>query len=340
MNAPDSAVPFHPVRYWRQEQPAGPQNFGDYLAELFLAEMLVVPAWPADAYYLVGSVIREQRIRRTLAEHAVDGPGGRVAFWGCGLRSAEPLPADVASQAVFFGVRGPRTRDALGLPADTVLGDPGLLLPLLIAAPTAKHGRTLCVTHFREPRSADDIRRETGVDEVVSASIAPSLDDLRRIVALIAGAGFVLCGSLHAAITACSYGVPFAFFDSGHVDVPFKWEDFAASVGIPCRFARTLAEGRGLHREAITPSLCPLPLSPILHVAPFHVLPDVLFRALVHDGWADTTDIATARARLSAATRAARRAAREAQARWLGQERDRFEARRRDQAVGKPSDST
>jgi hypothetical protein len=340
MTLPGEPPAFHPVRYWRQEHAGGPQNFGDFLSELFLAEMLVVPSWPADAYYLVGSVIREQRIRRTLAEHHVDPTTGRVAFWGCGLRSAEGLSAAAAEAVACFGVRGPLTRDALGLPTDTVLGDPGLLLPLLVDPPPHRHGRTLCITHFHEPRPADDLARETGVDEVVSAAIPPSLDAVRSLVGLIAGAGFVLCGSLHAAITACGYGVPFAFLDSGHIDVPFKWEDFAASVGIPCHFARTLAEGRAIHGDAIAPAYRPLPLSPLLHVAPFHVLPDVLLRGLAHDGLADAGDIAAARVQLAPAVRASRRAGREAQRRWLEIERARFADRRLRHSTGKPSDAT
>ncbi|MCE9629804.1 MAG: polysaccharide pyruvyl transferase family protein [Planctomycetia bacterium] len=348
MQPPDVArATFHPVRYWRQEHATGPQNFGDFLAELFLDELFVLPSWPADAYYLVGSVIRDQRIRRTLSELHVEPTRGCVAFWGCGLRGPEGLSAEGRARAAFFGVRGPLTRDALALPADTVIGDPGLLLPLLVEKPVAGHGRTLCVTHFHEPRQPDDIKSQTGVDDVLSAAMPPSLPHLREMVRLIAGAEFVLSGSLHAAIAACAYGVPFAFFDSGYVDIPFKWSDFAASVCIPPLFARTLAEGRAIHRDGLAATCRPPALSPLLHAAPFQVLPDVLLRALVHDGWCDAAAIAEARRRLAASAAAATLEPREAQRRWLEREQRAFEARRAAaalqtprQAMQKPSDST
>ncbi len=338
---------FHPVRYWRQEHAPGPQNFGDYLAELFLEELLVLPSWPADAYYLVGSVIREQRIRRTLDELRVDADTGRVAFWGCGLRGPEGLSPEGRGQAAFFGVRGPLTRDALALPADTVIGDPGLLLPLIVEKPVAGHGRTLCVTHFHEPRSPGDIKSQTGVDDVVSSALPASLPHLREMIRLIAGAGFVLGGSLHAAIAACAYGVPFAFFDSGYIDIPFKWDDFAASVGIPALFARTLAEGRSIHGDAIAGACRPPPLSPLLHAAPFQVLPEMHLRAVVHDGWCAAPAVAEARRRLAPRTAAAKRAQRDAPRRWREREQRAFEARcaKADlqgprQAMPKPSDLT
>ena len=329
MQPPDAAgAAYHPVRYWRQEDVAGPQNFGDYLTELFLEELFVLPSWPADAYYLVGSVIRDQRIRRTLAELHVDLDRGSVAFWGCGLRGPEGVSVEGRSRATVFGVRGPLTRDALALPTDTVIGDPGLLLPLLVEKPSVGHGRTVCVTHFHEPRLPADIKSQTGVDDVVSAAIPPLLPHLREIIRLIAGADFVLSGSVHAAIAACAYGVPFAFFDSGHVDVPFKWDDFAASIGILPLFARTLAEGRAIYGDVLAATCRPPALSPLLHAAPFQVLPDMLLRALVHDGWCDAPAVAEALARMQPLAAAAKQTQREAQDRWLDRERLRFEARR------------
>ena len=154
------------------------------------------------------------------------------------------------------------------------------------------------------------------------------LPHLREIIRLIAGADFVLSGSLHAAIAACAYGVPFAFFDSGHVDVPFKWDDFAASIGILPLFARTLAEGRAIYGDVLAATCRPPALSPLLHAAPFQVLPDMLLRALVHDGWCDAPAVAEALARMQPLAAAAKQTQREAQDRWLDRERLRFEARR------------
>jgi hypothetical protein len=100
----------------------------------------------------------------------------------------------------------------------------------------------------------------------------------------IASASFVLTGALHAAIIACAYGRPFAFWDNGHVDIPFKWWDFASSVNILCVFVRNVNEGRRSYRDAITPRMRIPSLSPILEACPFFIRPSALLRALCHDG--------------------------------------------------------
>jgi len=276
--------PRNPVRYWRQESPGGLQNFGDYLTELFLAEMLALPRCPADAFHLIGSVIHEPKLYRTLDEVGADPATAKVAFWGCGLRSETPMSKAARERSAFFGVRGPLTRSILGLPADTVLGDPGLLLPLLQPTPLQRHGRTVCITHFNEKRPPSELRAETSADEVVTAAIAPRMDAIRSMIDQIAGPGFILSGSLHGAIAACAFGVPFAFYDSGYIDVPFKWRDFAASVGVPCAFASSVQEGQALYRDKIAPALRVPPLLPILMQSPFSVVPEVLIKALRTDG--------------------------------------------------------
>jgi hypothetical protein len=67
---------------------------------------------------------------------------------------------------------------------------------------------------------------------------------LWELVDLIAGASFVLTGSLHAAILAQVYGVPWAVFDDGYIDFPPKWEDWCAYLGIRPSYVKSLAEGR------------------------------------------------------------------------------------------------
>jgi hypothetical protein len=63
-------------------------------------------------------------------------------------------------------------------------------------------------------------------------------------VVRIAGAEFVLTGSLHGAILAQAYGIPWAAYDDGYVDAPPKWNDWAAYLGIRIEFIETLSEGR------------------------------------------------------------------------------------------------
>jgi hypothetical protein len=265
--------------YWRKGDYV--QNFGDYCTELFLAELFLADPPGDETVLLVGSVIADWYI--TQCERLR--PGKALRFWCCGLREAVAPTPEVVAKCHFPAVRGPLSRDLLGLRKSAPIGDSGLLLPLLHQARTLPRyrGRGLCVPHIADPASDTQLLVATGAECVLRPGIAKSLAALRDTIDAIASAEFVLAGALHAAICAAAYRVPFAFLDSGHVDLPFKWRDFAASVGIEAIFARNLAEGRALWQEATAPALRLPPLSPLLAVAPLPVRPALLARARAHD---------------------------------------------------------
>lgn len=265
------------------------QNFGDYLPEIFCKELLLHPRVEADVYRLVGSVIDETWILRSLRQN-IGGFDGTVAFWGCGVRASQPLSARVMAKCMFFGVRGPITRDTLGLPPDTVLGDPGLLAPVF-HRPRVKpgeSGRTICIPHAHDAADAEDLLARSGCDALVQPTIPSSEAALRALLDQIAGAQFVLTGSLHGAIMAFAYQRPFAYWDTGHIDVPVKWRDFSDSVGLPTIFVRSLAEGQEIYAEKLAPNIRRLPLTPILENAPFQARPAALLRCMAADGVIDS----------------------------------------------------
>lgn len=270
------------IRYFVKGDPM--QNFGDYLPELLAKAFLLHPRIDADVYRLIGSVIEPEWIRRDL-RRATGIARGSVVFWGCGKRDATPLDARTHALCRFFGVRGPLTRDVLGLPADTVLGDPGLLAPLMhrpAAADTA--GQSICIPHIHDAKSDAELLAISGAEQVLRPQIQASEAALCRILDRIAAARFVLTASLHGAIVACAYGRPFAFWDNGHVDVVFKWQDFAASIGVPCSFVPDLAEGERVFAQMFVPRIVVPPLAPILDACPFAVRPAAMLHALQHDG--------------------------------------------------------
>lgn len=273
---------------------AAVQNFGDYLPELLVQALLQQPRVEADIYRLIGSVIESSWILRDL-RHTLGVAHGTIAFWCCGMRNERPLRAKAASLCSFFGVRGPRTRDRLGLAADTVLGDPGLLAPLFHrpAPSPATSGRTICIPHIHDPKTDAELLDISGADVVVRPQIAATEAALRDILDKIAGADFVLTASLHGAIIACAYGRPFAFWDNGHVDIVFKWQDFAESVNLTAQFVKTVRDGVALHRDVQASRLRLPPLTPILDVCPFAARPSALARALAHDGRLDGVDVDT-----------------------------------------------
>lgn len=245
------------IPYWLKNQPI--QNFGDMLSEsLFdsLTQKSLVN-WTQgrrigdyDVVHLIGSCISNWHIERDL-EFARAGGGKRIAFWGCGVRDEKPLRPSLLEHCVFLGVRGPLTRDVLGLPKHTAIGDPGLLMPYVYEPTLAPllSGTTVCVPHFLEKKTDDELLSMSGCQLVVRPNLAGSAGSVERFIDTICSAKFVLAGALHAAIVAYAYGKPFAYFDSGYIDVPIKWQDFAASIHMPFRFVQTIDEGQDFFKQ-------------------------------------------------------------------------------------------
>ena len=116
------------VQYWTKGW--NHHNFGDYLSELFVECAIDQPKVMADRYHLIGSVLNRETIEFDLQSLKFTNP--TIAFWCCGARSGAPnISPDLWKQCSLFGVRGPLTRDVFGLSAQTPMGDPGLLLPLI-----------------------------------------------------------------------------------------------------------------------------------------------------------------------------------------------------------------
>ena len=156
----------------------------------------------------------------------------------------------------------------------------------------------MCIPHVQDERSDAELLALSGADLVLRPQVHASEAALRRMLDRIAGAQFVLTASLHGAIVACAYERRFAFWDNGHLDVEFKWRDFAASIGVPCEFVRTVAEGEVLHAWTLQPRIVLPPVAPMLDVCPFTIRPAAMLRALVFDGrlsWgADAAQVAMA----------------------------------------------
>lgn len=277
------------ISYWLKNQTS--QNYGDFLSELFVAAFTAgadepeagTPVAPYEVIHLIGSVINWHHISNALS-HTSFGPGVPLAYWGCGMRDRGTIDPQILARCAFHGVRGPLTRAGLGQPEETVIGDPGLLLPLLhTPRPHILAGRALCIPHFHEPLNDAQLLKKTGADAILRPNLPPDPEACLDMIDAIAGAGFVLAGALHAAITAAAYGVPFAYLQTGFLDVPFKWADFAASAGFPVQFEKTVAKGGRLYETKIRPNLRLPRLEPILRVAPLHVPRDILERASAQD---------------------------------------------------------
>jgi hypothetical protein len=109
------------------------------------------------------------------------------------------------------------------------------------------------VPHIGDKRPDTAVLALSGCDAVLRPTIPNHITAIGQFIDNVLAAEFVPSGSLHPAIVAAACGRPFAFWDSGMVDVPFKWADFTASAGIPCAF-RTRIEA---HERTTTPPSVP-----------------------------------------------------------------------------------
>lgn len=259
------------------------KNFGDYLADFFFRKILVAPLYQDAVYRLIGSVISDSILEYDL--NLIAG-SERVVYWCCGLREAHALSVQSAPKMMFAGVRGPLTRQILGLDETTPIGDPALLMPLVYSPSQDARttGQSVCIPHFSQRHLAEELRVHCKADAVLSPAVTDD-SDLLQLIDDIAAAEFVLSGSLHGAIIAAAYGRPFAFWDTGFVDVPFKWQDFAASLGVDMPFVTTMQEGWRLFPTKQSEITLPK-LLPILGCCPFSVRFDLLRQAILHDSGA------------------------------------------------------
>ena len=268
------------------------QNFGDFLPAMFCAQALARPRVEADMFLLVGSVVSRRHVR-LLQRRAGLESGAHTAFWGCGARTGNVADLPDPRRSIFCGVRGPLTRNRLGLATGTPVGDPGLLLPLF-HEPTVDqgtNGRAICIPHVDDRRDDAALLRASGAQTIVRPLVDATLPALRRCIDAIASAGFVLTASLHGAVVAAAYGRPFAFWDTGRIDIPFKWRDFAASIDMEPRFACNLDEAEA---QAGVARISLPPLLPLASACPLAVRSAVLWRAALHDGEITQRDLDTA----------------------------------------------
>ncbi|MEI4474231.1 glycosyltransferase [Frigidibacter sp. MR17.24] len=271
------------VPYWREDDEI--QNFGDFLSAYLLEHLFLRTPRPPQDVRLVGSYLSDFMVRDAQDSHPGAGDGIALVAWGGGLREPGCLSRELLRHVEIRSVRGPLTSRELGLDGVVPLGDPGLLMPALYRPNPAPEttGKILCLPHFNDTRSDAELLAITGADGILSARIAKSFYELERFIDAIYSAEFVLCGSLHGAIMAAAYGKPFGFFDSGMIDLPFKWQDFAASCGFPAAFFTRADEARAFHDTQIAPVLGLPRCWDYLAVAPFPLRSEALLKILRHE---------------------------------------------------------
>ncbi|WP_369126882.1 polysaccharide pyruvyl transferase family protein [Microbacterium oleivorans] len=200
--------------------------------------------------------------------YAERGKGALV--WGSGARqggSSDEGRTLRSKLGTVAAVRGPLTRDFLGLDTSVALGDPGLLwADALGVARSASASAPSLLPHYRvwqsgEGRSLIQEFRSRGY-RVIEPSRSPGY-----VAKAIAASEYLVTSSLHGLIVAHSLGVPVisATFDEGFSgESPFKYLDYFTSLGLQPQWhrVRDLLADRGLG-EAISAASVQAPLAKV-----------------------------------------------------------------------------
>lgn len=206
-------------------------NFGDLLSPILLevlaARRVVFAGVHRCEALVIGSII--ERYARHAWRRRFVLNARPVLIWGTGtIKSGGAVPLGPAR---VFSVRGVHTRDRLGLPVSTPLGDPGLLVDLLIGEKRpAKAWRWGIIPHVNDredPRFADLAKATQG-----ATLIDVGDPDVRAVARKIAACDFVASSSLHGLIAADSFGIPNMRLVAGHRirGGNWKFDDYVSAV--------------------------------------------------------------------------------------------------------------
>jgi succinoglycan biosynthesis protein ExoV len=133
-------------------------------------------------------------------------------------------------QVEYWCVRGPISARMLKLPADRAITDGAILTPLVEGFPKGATGTggTLVIPHFQtlDHPGWPEVARLTGYE------LLDPRADPRDVIARIAGAKLVLTESLHGAVLADVYGIPWVAFATSKNFGVTKWVDWTHSLGL------------------------------------------------------------------------------------------------------------
>jgi succinoglycan biosynthesis protein ExoV len=143
-------------------------------------------------------------------------------------------PPDLRSnpaQWCVYGVRGPLTAQLLDLPREAVLSDPAILLadhPRWRGPRETEAGNVIFVPHWKSIRFG----QWQAACELAQIEFVDPCGDARTVIDRIANARLVVAESMHAAIIADALRVPWVPVVLSREVAPFKWADWAATVGL------------------------------------------------------------------------------------------------------------
>lgn len=140
-----------------------------------------------------------------------------------------PIDRNARDREVWC-VRGPLSAEQLGLGPEKALTDGAILSPRLYPKPANSLG-TVVIPHWETLLHNDweSVCRNAGM------TLIDPMGEVKDVIPKIASASLVLTESLHGAIIADTYGIPWIAFTTNKSFSVFKWTDWTRSVGLPLK---------------------------------------------------------------------------------------------------------
>jgi hypothetical protein len=142
-----------------------------------------------------------------------------------------PAPPDVSARWRIYGVRGPLTARALKLDHRLAMTDPAILLATLPEFARRERRGIIFIPHWKSVRYGAWQR----ICQTLGIEFIDPCQDSKRVVARIAAAEKVIAESMHAAIIADAFRVPWIPVALSREISPFKWVDWASSLDVAYR---------------------------------------------------------------------------------------------------------
>jgi pyruvyltransferase len=187
------------------------KNIGDTLTPILVEHFLNRPAeWKPEDFK--GKLIGVGSIIFALRENDI--------VWGSGSMTDQPNPLPSGVKAL--ALRGPKTRDLLGIKCDT-FGDPALLLPRIYSPVVEKTIEVGYIPHYVD---LDNPKLE-------GKYVINVRDDWQTFVNNLLKCKKVISTSLHGIIIAEAYGIParWEVWSDKIIGGEFKFQDYFLGTG-------------------------------------------------------------------------------------------------------------
>jgi hypothetical protein len=214
-------------------------NFGDDMNAWFWKEFFpdFPSVLPGVALFGIGSILWKRNIEQF----------DRILVMGSGT-GVGVLPKQMPESLKYSWVRGPMTASLLGLESRTAVTDPASLVVRSEEFSRLRPSkRGVFIPHVGTATLKidwDKISASAGLD-----FLSPSLES-RHVIARIAESEHVVTESLHGAILANAFGVPWTPMAISPRFSTFKWLDWGKSVGLDLEIPVALRRSKGVYALA------------------------------------------------------------------------------------------